>query len=127
MNRALLAILAATLADLFCLAVLVGLLSGCAVPQQKQSMATAAAAGAPTPPHVQLSCDWYPDAQNPASNVVFNVRRGDFLRSPASWPVIGTVSPDDERLSVGPVGTIGFLTVTASNTVTHMESGFATR
>ena len=115
------------IAALFCLAILIGLLSGCAVPQQKQSVATAAAAGAPTPPHVQLSCDWYPDAQNPASNVVFNVRRGDSLRSPASWPVIGTVSPGDTELRVGTVGTIGFLTVTASNTVTHMESGFATR
>ena len=115
------------IATLFCLAILIGLLSGCAVPKQKQSMATAAAAGAPTLPHVQLSCDWYPDAQNPASNVVFNVRRGDSLRSPASWPVIGTVSPGDTELRVGTVGTIGFLTVTASNTVTHMESGFATR
>ena len=115
------------IAALFCLAILIGLLSGCAVLQQKQSMAMAAAAGAPPPPHVQLSCDWYPDAHNPASNVVFNVRRGDSLRSPASWPVIGTVSPGDTELRVGAVGAIGFLTVTASNTVTHMESGFATR
>jgi hypothetical protein len=90
-------------------------LAGCAAPRPQFK--------AVVPPQLFLAWDWQPNADNPWSNVVFNVRSSTTLaESRTNWPVMATVTTNRCPFTVNKAEPCRFYFVTASNTVTHFVS-----
>ncbi|HVM48400.1 MAG TPA: hypothetical protein VMU04_10250 [Candidatus Acidoferrum sp.] len=71
---------------------------------------------------------WNYPAQD--SNIVFNVRSVSTNRvccPSCAWPVVATTRNQFYGFNVDPQATMTLFSVTASNTLTGEESGFATR
>jgi hypothetical protein len=78
-----------------------------------------------------LAWNWTGNALNPASNIVFLVRSNAVVKpcAPAlSWKVVASTTATrwTNTVNKSAVGLVLF-SVTASNRVTQLESGFATR
>ncbi len=70
--------------------------------------------------HLALTWTWKPDADNPASNVVFLVHSGSLSAPVKSWPVVAVTTTDYWRITTGP--TSAFFFVSASNTASRLVS-----
>jgi len=71
----------------------------------------------------KLVWDWTPDAQNPASNVVFLIRSNSTLMAVRySYPVVAVVKTNEWPFTVDQSKQSVFFVVTSSNTATHLES-----
>lgn len=90
-------------------------LAGCAAPRPQPK--------AVVPPQLFLAWDWQPNADNPWSNVVFNVRSSTDLCGPREqWPVMATVTTNRCPFTVNKAEPSRFYFVTASNTVSRLVS-----
>ena len=71
----------------------------------------------------RLAWNWATNADNPASNIVFLVRSNNvLLLSRHAYPVVGISTSNSFPFTVNPAQPTGFFVITASNTVTHLES-----
>jgi hypothetical protein len=102
-----------------------------AVEKRGAEMLVAPKAVAPPAPVFVFAWNWKADTGNPASNVVFLVRSATVTKPCApvcSWPIVGTTTATrwTNTINKAALGLVLF-SVTASNRVTHYESGFATK
>jgi len=77
-----------------------------------------------------LTWAWVASTNNPASNVVFIIRRcktNQFVRPSTNWPTVAVVQTNGWKEPIDRAAKCCWFTVTASNTQTHLESPFATR
>lgn len=82
----------------------------------------------PTRTNLTIAWDFVYDEDNTPDNIVFNVRqcKTNRLVSPSTnWPIVGVTTQWRHTVAIDPTVKCCWLSVTASNTVSKLESGFS--